>query len=125
MVAFFFVNLQNYVRSKVSNPFEITYRDAQQQAHSARRAAHEPNVRHWRSQLNVAHALAADNGFGDQLAVFIDGSFARAYALELGIMRIDILDRAKDSLAEQAVALWLLGAIVNRFRLSDFAVAPF
>ena len=40
-------------------------------------------------------------------------------------MRIDILDRAKYSLAEQAVALWLLGAIVNRFRLSDFAVAPF
>ena len=40
-------------------------------------------------------------------------------------MRVDILDRAKDSLAEQAVALWLLGAIVNRFRLSDFAVAPF
>ena len=40
-------------------------------------------------------------------------------------MRIDVLDRAKDSLAEQAVALWLLSAIVNRFRLSDFAVAPF
>ena len=39
-------------------------------------------------------------------------------------MRIDILDWTKDSLAEQAVALWLLGAIVNRFRLSDFAVAP-
>ena len=40
-------------------------------------------------------------------------------------MRIDVLNRAKDSLAEQAVALWFLGAIVNRFRLSDFAVAPF
>ena len=40
-------------------------------------------------------------------------------------MRIDILDWAKDSLAEQAVALWLLGAIVNRFRLGNFAVAPF
>ena len=40
-------------------------------------------------------------------------------------MRIDVLNRAKDSLAEQAVALWLLGAVVNRFRLSDFAVAPF
>ena len=40
-------------------------------------------------------------------------------------MWIDILNRTKDSLAEQAVALWLLGAIVNRFWLSDFAVAPF
>ena len=40
-------------------------------------------------------------------------------------MRIDVLNRAKDSLAEQAVALWLLGAVVNRFRLGNFAVAPF
>ena len=39
-------------------------------------------------------------------------------------MRIDILNRTEDSLAEQTVALWLLGAVVNRFRLGNFAVAP-
>ena len=39
-------------------------------------------------------------------------------------MRVNVLDRAKDSLAEQAVALWLLGAIIDRLWLENLAVTP-
>ena len=39
-------------------------------------------------------------------------------------MRIDILDRTEDPLAEQAIALWLLGAIIDRLWLENLAVTP-
>jgi hypothetical protein len=39
-------------------------------------------------------------------------------------MWVDVLDWAKDSLAEQTVAFWLLGSVVNGFGLGNFTVAP-
>jgi hypothetical protein len=45
-------------------------------------------------------------------------------ALVLAAQALVVLDRAKDLGAEQAIALRLEGAVVDGFRLFDFAVGP-
>ena len=75
-------------------------------------------------QANVPHPLATHDRLGDKLTILIYCSFAAAHTLELAVVWVDIFDWAKNSLTKQAIALRLLGSIVNRLRLGDFAVAP-
>ena len=53
----------------------------------------------------MAHALTADNALGNQLTVFIYGSFAAADTLVLGVVRVDVFNGAKDALRTNRRAL--------------------
>ena len=72
----------------------------------------------------MPHAFAASNRLRDEVAIFVDRLFTRTNAFKLRIMRVDIFRRPENTLTEEAVALWLLGAVVDSFGFSDFAVAP-
>ena len=77
-----------------------------------------------RSQLDVAHALAAHLGQGDFHAALLADHTAVLEALVLAAQALVILHRAEDLGAEQAVALRLEGTVVDGFRLFNFAERP-
>ena len=72
----------------------------------------------------MPHPLATHDRLGDKFTILIYCSFAAAHTLKLAVVWVDIFDWAKNSLTKQAIALRLLGSIVNRLRLGYFAVAP-
>jgi hypothetical protein len=72
----------------------------------------------------MAHALAphaAERHF--DRALFADDALI-LHALVLAAQAFVILDRPEDARAEQAIALGFEGAVIDRFRLFDFAVRP-
>src|SRR5690606_12270645 len=105
----------------ISHSLQFFYRHAKQQPDRGWGPAQEPDVRHGAGQLTMTHALPAYNSSRDNFTVFINGSFARTHAFVLGIMRVDILYRPENAFAEQSVALWFLGTIIDGFRFGDFA----
>ena len=81
-------------------------------------------MRDRRGQFDMAHALAADLGDGDfDAALFADDALV-LHALVLAAQALVVLHRTEDARAEQPVTLGLERAVVDRFRLLDFAEAP-
>jgi hypothetical protein len=81
-------------------------------------------VRNRRSQLDVAHALAAHLGQRDfNAALFADDALV-LHALVLAAQALVVLDRTEDARAEQAVALRLEGTVVDGLGLLDLAERP-
>src|SRR3954467_1193084 len=77
-----------------------------------------------RSQLDMAHWGRPDLPQRDlDTPIFADDA-AILHALVLAAQALVILDRAEDAGAEQAVALRLEGAGVDRLRLLDLAIGP-
>src|SRR5271155_1059913 len=81
-------------------------------------------MRDRRSELDMAHAVAADLGQGDLDAAFLADDAAILHALVLAAQALVILDRAEDAGAEQPVPLRLEGPVVDRLRLLDLAERP-
>jgi hypothetical protein len=77
----------------------------------------EPDVRGWRSQFDVAHALTAHLASVTSTPHFSQITPRCFQALVLAAQAFVVLDRAKDLGAEQAVALRLEGTVVDGFRL--------
>ena len=75
-------------------------------------------------QIDVPHALAAHLGHRDFNAAFLADHTAVLEALVLAAQAFIVLDGTKNLGAEQAVTLGLEGAVVDRFRLLDFAERP-
>src|SRR5207253_5630639 len=76
------------------------------------------------SELDMAHALAADLRDGDLDAALLADDALVLHALVLAAQALVILDRTEDARAEQAVTLGLERAIVDGFRLLDLAERP-
>ena len=72
----------------------------------------------------MAEALAADLGQGDFDAALVADDAAVLHALVLAAEALPVGDGSEDAGAEEAVALGLEGAVVDGFRLGDFAVRP-
>ena len=72
----------------------------------------------------MAHALAAHLGQRHFHAALLADHAAMLEALVLAAQALVVLDRAENLGAEQTVALRLEGAVVDGFRLFDFAVGP-
>src|SRR5689334_14183111 len=72
----------------------------------------------------MAHALATHLRQRDLDAAFLADDAAELHPLVLAAQALIVLDRAKDAGTEQAVALRLECAIVDRLRLLDLAVRP-
>src|SRR4029077_17604987 len=103
---------------------EILQRHVEQEADAARQRLQEPDMRHRRGQLDVAHALAphARERHLDA-ALFADDALV-LHALVLAAQALVVLDRTEDARAEQTVTFRLERAVVDRLGLLDFAVGP-
>ena len=51
-------------------------------------------------QVNVTHALTADNALGYKLTIFIDGGFARSNTLVLSIVWVNVFDWSENPFTE-------------------------
>ena len=77
-----------------------------------------------RGEVDVAHALAAHLGQRDFRAALLADHATVLHALVLAAQALVVLDRTEDRGAEQAVALGLERAVIDRFRLLHFAERP-
>ena len=116
--------LENDVVFEIQNPLEILQRHVEQKADAGGQRLQEPDVRDRRRQFDMAHALAPDPRQGHFDRALLADDALVLHALVLAAQALIVLDRAKDAGAEQAVTLRLEGAVVNGFRLLDFAVRP-
>ena len=109
---------------EIQHALDRAQRHVQQQADARRQRLEEPDVRHRRGQLDVAHALAAHLGHGHFDAALLAHHAAVLEALVLAAQALVVLDRPEDLGAEQAIALGLEGAVVDGLRLLHFTVGP-
>ena len=109
---------------EVQHALDVAQRHVEHHAQARRQRLQEPDVRDRRGQLDVAHALAAHLGQRDFDAALLADHAAVLQALVLAAQALVVLDRAEDLGAEQAVALRLEGAVVDRLRLLHFAEGP-
>ena len=112
------------IRLEVENALQVAQRNIEQVADARGQALEEPHMRTGRRQLDVAHALAAHLADRHFHAALVADHAAVLHALVLAAQALPVGYRAKDAGAEQAVALRLEGAVVDGFRLGDFAVRP-
>src|SRR4029077_2788777 len=104
-------------RSEVEDLLELARRDVEQVADAAGDALEEPDVRDGRGQVDVAHALAAHLLARHLDAAALADDALVADALVLAAVALPVLGRTEDALAEEAVALGLELAVVDRLGL--------
>src|ERR1019366_1534697 len=115
---------ENDVALEIQDLLQLLESQVDHQADAAWQRLQEPDVADGRSQFDVAHPLAADLRQRDLDAAFLTDDAAELHPLVLAAQALVVLDRAKDAGAEQAVALGLERAIVDRFGLLDLAERP-
>src|SRR4051812_30495040 len=81
-------------------------------------------MRYGRSELDMAHALAAHLGQRHFNAAFLADHSAVLQALVLAAHAFVVLDRSESARAEETVALRLERAVVDGLRLLHLAVGP-
>src|SRR5204863_3074965 len=99
---------------EVEHLLQLARRDVEEVTDAARYALEEPDVRYGRREVDVAHALAPD-----LLARHLDTATLAddplvADSLVFAAVALPVLGRAENALAEQAVALGLERAVVDR-----------
>ena len=109
---------------EVQDPLDVTQGHVQHQTDAAGQRLEEPDVCGRAGQLDVAHALAAHLGQGDLGTALLANHTAVLHALVLAAQALVVLDRSEDRGAEQAVALGLEGAVVDRLGLLHLAERP-
>src|SRR5205823_11652697 len=83
-----------------------------------------PDMDNRRGQLDMAHALAANAAVRHFHAAAIADHPLVFHAAVFAAGAFPVLLRTEDALAEQAVLLGAVGAVVDRLRLLDFAERP-
>ena len=109
---------------EIEHTLQIAQRQVEHQTDTARKRFQEPDMRDRRSELDMAHALAADLLQRHLDAAFLADNALELHALVLAAQAFIVLHRPEDAAAEQAVALGLEGSVVNRLRLFDLTVGP-
>ena len=100
---------------------ELLGSKTEQIAYLVGKGAEIPYMRHGNHKLDVAHALAAHLLLRNLNAATVADYALVADALVLAAMALVVLHRAEDLLAEEAVALRLVGAVVDGLRFEHFA----
>src|ERR1044071_208253 len=116
--------LDDDIALEIKNLFEIFQSHVEQQADAARQRLQKPDMRHGRSQLDMAHAVAAHLRQGHLDAALLADQALVLHALVLAAQALVILDRPEDAGAEEAVPLGLEGTVVDGLRLLDLAERP-
>ena len=109
---------------EVQDALDVAQRHVEHHAQARGQALQEPDVGDRARELDVAHALAAHLGERHFDAALLADHAAVLQALVLAAQALVVLDRAEDLGAEEAVALRLEGAVVDRLRLLHLAVRP-
>jgi len=109
---------------EIEDALEILQRHVDQEADAARQRLQEPDMRHRRGELDMAHALAPHLRQRHLDAALLADDAAILHALVLAAQALVILDRTEDAGAEQPVALRFEGAVVDGLGLLDFAERP-
>src|SRR4029077_16976486 len=111
-------------RSEVQDLLELARGDVEQVADAARHALEEPDVRDRRGEVDVTHALAAHLLPRHLDAAALADDPLVTDALVLAAVALPVARRPEDALAEEAVALGLERAVVDRLRLRDLTRRP-
>src|SRR6202034_1284383 len=109
---------------EVEHLLELARGDVEQVADAARNALEEPDVRDGGGEVDMAHPLAADLLARDLDAAALADDPLVADALVLAAVALPVLRGPEDTLAEQAVALGLERAVVDRLGLGDLTRGP-
>ena len=105
--------------------FESLARDIEQGSDFIGKGTEKPDVGDRDGEFDVSHALATDFLFGNlDTATVADDAFV-ADALIFSAMALPVASGAENLLAEEAVALGLVGAVVDSLRLGHFAEGAF
>src|SRR5690606_35249445 len=116
--------LENDVLFEVQHLLDVLQRHVEHRRDAARQRLQEPDVRDRCGELDVAHALTADTRQRNlDTALFADDVLV-LHPLVLAADALVVFLRAEDARAEETVTLGLERAVVDRFRLLDFAEAP-
>ena len=121
---FLLAGIRNDIRGIVDDLLEVTQGHSEQVTQLARERLEEPDVRNRHSQLDVAHAFAADLGQRDFNPASVADVPAEPYALELSAVALPVLHRPEDTLTEEPIPLRLEGTVVDRLRLDYLAEGP-
>src|SRR5207253_1611756 len=111
-------------RREVENLLQLARCDVEQVADPARDALEEPDMRDRRSEVDVTHPLTADLLPRHLDAAALADDALVADALVLAAVALPVLGRTEDALAEEAVALGLERAVVDRLGLRYLAGRP-
>ena len=103
----------------VDHGLELLGGKAQQVTDLVGKRAEVPDVSHRHYQLDVTHALAAHFLLSHFHAASVAHDTLVADALVLSAVALIVLDRAEDALAEKAVALGFVSAVVDGLGLED------
>jgi hypothetical protein len=109
---------------EVEDLLELLRRHVEQVADARRDALEEPDVRHGRGEVHVAHPLAAHLRAGDLDAAALADDALVADALVLAAVALPVLRWTEDALAEEPVLLRLQRAVVDGLRLRHLAARP-
>ena len=111
-------------RLEVEDLFQLLQRHVEHQARAARQRLHQPDMGNRGGELDVAHPLAPHLLQRNLDAAFLADDALELHALVLAAQAFVILDRPENAGAEQAIALRLERAVVDRLRLLDLAERP-
>ena len=78
---------------------------------------------HWHDELDVSGTLTAHLLLGNLNTATVADDALVANTLVLAAGALIVLRRTKDTLTEQAVALWLIGTVVDGLRFGNLAEA--
>src|SRR3989338_6533968 len=116
--------LDHDVVFEIQHTLQIPQGHVEHQADPAGQRFQEPDVGDWGRQFDVAHPFTADLLQRDFNTAFFADNAAIFHALVFAAQAFVILDRAKDTRAEQAVTFRLERAVVDGFRFLDLTERP-
>ena len=116
--------IDDHVVFVVDHAFQRTSGHVEHEADSGRHALVEPDVRHRHSEFDVAHALTTNAGKGHFNTAAVANDALMLDALILAAGAFPVTGRSEDTLTEQAAFFGLERAVVDGFRVFDFAGGP-
>ena len=118
------IDRNHNVRSKVHNLLQRLHRKIQKQPDTGRGGTEEPDMRHRHCKVDVPHTFTAHNAPGDFHATLLTDHAGIADSFVLPAETLEVLCGTEDALAEQAVRLCTLCAVVHGLRLGYLTPGP-
>src|SRR5262249_3691038 len=116
--------IEDHVLLEVEDLLEVAQRHVEELPDAARQPLEEPDVRHWRGELDVPPPLAAHPRPGDLDSALVADDAGGLQALVLAAGALVVLGRAEDTSAEESIPLRLERSVVDGLRLLDLAARP-
>src|SRR5665213_1877061 len=108
----------------INHAFQMARGHVQREADARGHALERPDVLHGHGEFDVAHAFTANAGQShlDAATVADDAAMLDAFVFAAGTF--PVLDGTENAFAEKAALFRLERAVVDGFRIFDFALAP-